>query len=149
MIMTQVLEISDTRTLKPNNPFLQCEIAEGDNPDERALEKSLFNFASTHHTLGARLISIPPNRFFARHTHPNAYHFIYIIKGTGIIEYDQATYKMEPGQTCLVRKGVAHKLGAGKEGLQAIVVNTPTYDNGDPAHVHYVEEETLDSIEIE
>jgi quercetin dioxygenase-like cupin family protein len=99
--------------------------------------------------MGARLISIPPNRFFARHTHPNAFHFIYVISGNGIIEYDHNIYKMKPGQTCLVRKGVAHKLGAGQEGLLAIVVNTPTYDNGDPAHVHYVEEETLHSIEID
>jgi quercetin dioxygenase-like cupin family protein len=147
--MSETLQISDTTILKPDTPFLQCERAEGYDPNERALEKSLFDFTSTYHTLGARLISIPANRFFARHTHPNAFHFIYIIKGNGIIEYDQRVYRMKPGQTCLVRKGVAHKLGAGQEGLLAIVVNTPTYDNGDLDHVHYVEEETLHSIEIE
>jgi quercetin dioxygenase-like cupin family protein len=146
--MSERLHISDTNTLKPDIPFLQCERREGYDPNEKALEKPLFDFSSTHHTLGARLISVPPNRFFARHTHPNAYHFIYIIEGTGIIEYDHDVYTMQPGQTCLVRKGIVHKLGAGKEGLLAIVVNTPTYDNGDPSHVHFVEEETLHSIEI-
>jgi hypothetical protein len=39
-------------------------------------------------------------------------------------------------------------LGAGDDGLLAIVVNTPTYENGDPAHVHYAEEETLETVEV-
>ena len=146
--MSERLQISDTHTLKPDTPFLRCERLEGYDPNEKALERPLFDFTSTHHTLGARLISVPPNRFFARHTHPNAYHFIYIMEGTGIIEYDNILYTMTPGQTCLVRKGIVHKLGAGKDGLLAIVVNTPTYDNGDPAHVHFIEEETLHSIEV-
>ena len=146
--MSEVLQISDTHILKPDTPFLRCERLEGYDPEDKALEKPLFDFNITHHTLGARLISVPPNRFFARHTHPNAYHFIIIIEGTGVIEYDHDIYTIKPGQTCLVRKGIVHKLGAGKEGLLAIVVNTPTYDNGDPDHVHFVEEETLHSIEV-
>jgi quercetin dioxygenase-like cupin family protein len=146
--MSELLEISDTCALRPDTPFLRCERREGYDPNEKALEKPLFDFTMTNHMLGARLISVPPNRFFARHTHPNAYHFIIIMEGTGIIEYDHELYTMQPGQTCLVRQGVVHKLGAGKDGLLAIVVNTPTYDNGDPKHVHFVEEETLDSVEV-
>jgi quercetin dioxygenase-like cupin family protein len=146
--MSETLQISDTCTLKPNTPFLRCERREGYDPNEKALEKPLFDFASTGHTLGGRLISIPPNRFFASHTHPNAYHFIYIIEGTGVIEYDHKVYTMQPRQTCLVRKGVVHKLGAGEDGLLALVVNSPTYENGDPDHVHFIEEETLESVEV-
>ena len=143
------LQISHLRQLTPSNPFLHCELLEGQNPNETALEIPLFDFASTSHEMGARLISIPPRRAFARHIHPNAYHFITIIEGTGSIEYDSKVYTLKPNECCLVRKGIVHKLGAGEDGLLAMVVNTPTYDNGDQAHVHYMEEETLHSVEIE
>jgi len=146
--MPTQLEISRLKELRLSNPFLQCELVEGRDPNETALEVPLFDFASTEHQMGARLISVPANRAFARHIHPSAYHFIYVVEGTGIIEYDHETYRLNPGECCLVRKGITHKLGAGDDGLLAIVVNTPTYDNGDPAHVHYVEEETLESVEV-
>ncbi len=150
--MPTQLEISRLKELRLSNPFLQCELVEGRDPNETALEVPFFDFASTEHQMGARLISVPANRAFARHIHPSAYHFIYVVEGTGIIEYDHETYRLNPGECCLVRKGITHKLGAGDDGLLAIVVNTPTYDptydNGDPAHVHYVEEETLESVEV-
>jgi quercetin dioxygenase-like cupin family protein len=145
--MTAKLQVSTVSEMHPLTPFLRCELLPGQNPDEMAHEAPLFDFASTHHNMGARLITIPPNRAFARHTHPNAYHFIYILEGTGIIEYDGAVHELKPQQCCLVLRGVPHKLGAGKEGLQAIVVNTPTYENGDANHVHYLEEELLESYE--
>lgn len=146
--MSVTLEISHTRQLKPSRPFLQCELVEGRDPNETALETPLFDFASTNHEMGARLISVPPERSFARHVHPNAHHFICVIEGTGIVEYDHKVYTLDAGDCCLVCKGIEHKLGAGEEGLLAMVVNTPTYDNGDPAHVRYIEEETLQSIEV-
>jgi quercetin dioxygenase-like cupin family protein len=146
--MSATLQISRPKQLKPGNPFLQCKLVEGRDPDETALETPLFDFASTNHELGARLIYVPPQRAFARHTHPKAYHFIYVIEGKGIIEYDHEVYTLQVGECCLVCKGIAHKLGAGDEGLLAMIVNTPTYENGDPAHVHYAEEETLDSLEV-
>jgi len=146
--MSTQLEISRLEELRPSNPFLHCEMVEGRDPNETALEVPLFDFAGTKYQMGARLIWIPPARAFARHIHPNAYHFIYVVKGTGIIEYDHQTYRLDPQECCLVHKGITHKLGAGDDGLLAIVVNTPTYDNGDPAHVHYVEEETLESVEV-
>jgi mannose-6-phosphate isomerase-like protein (cupin superfamily) len=146
--MPTQLEIGRLKELRPSNSFLQCELVEGQDPNETALEVPLFDFASTEHQMGARLISVPANRAFARHTHPNAHHFIYILEGTGIIEYDCRTYTLNPKECCLVRKGITHKLGAGNDGLLAIVVNTPTYENGDPAHVHYAEEETLKTVEV-
>jgi quercetin dioxygenase-like cupin family protein len=145
--MSATLEIAHLDEMKPQNAFLQCELAEGHDPYETALEVPLFDFAKTQHQMGARLVSIPPGRAFARHTHPNAYHFIYVLKGTGILEYDGKTYTLKPNETCLVSKGVTHKLGTNEDGLLAMIVNTPTYDNGDPAHVHYLEEETLESVE--
>lgn len=147
--MVQELEISNLQELIPDKPFLVLEKAIEYNEDETALEASLFDFSSTFHTLGARVISIPPNRAFARHTHPNAYHFIYVIKGTGIMEYDSKEYILKPNQTCLVRRGIPHKLGAGEDGLLAIVVNSPTYENGDPNHVHYLEDEILTSLDLD
>ena len=147
--MTATLQISRPKHMTPSNSFLVCELAEGHDPHETALEAPLFDFASTNYQMGARLISIPPERFFARHTHPNAYHFIYVIEGTGIIEYDHEIHTLQTGECCLVCKGIAHKLGAGGQGLLAMVVNTPTYENGDPAHVHYMEEETLHSLEVD
>ena len=146
--MPTQLEIGRLKEIRPSNSFLQCELVEGRDPNETALEVPLFDFASTEHQMGARLISVPANRAFARHTHPNAHHFIYILEGTGIIEYDCRTYTLNPKECCLVRKGITHKLGAGNDGLLAIVVNTPTYENGDPAHVHYAEEETLKTVEV-
>ena len=143
------LQISHLRQLTPSNPFLHCELLGERDSNETALEIPLFDFASTNHEMGARLISIPPLRAFARHIHPNAYHFITIIEGTGIIEYDSQLYTLKANECCLIRKGIMHKLGAGEDGLLAVVVNTPTYDNGDQAHVQYMEEETLDSVVIE
>ncbi|MFL5629372.1 MAG: cupin domain-containing protein [Ktedonobacteraceae bacterium] len=73
----------------------------------------------------ARLVTIPANRAFARHIHPNAYHFIYVVSGTGVLEYDGARYVLKPGEYCVVCKGVVHKLGAGEDGLLAMIVNSP------------------------
>src|SRR5260370_16926739 len=148
IVMSTQLKISRLKELRPSNPFLHCELVEGRDPKETDLEVPLFDFARTQHQMGARLISVPANRAFGRHIHPSANHFIYVVEGSGIIEYDHEMYRLNPGECCLVRKGITHKLGAGDDGLLAIVVNTPTYDNGDPAHVHYVEEETLESVEV-
>lgn len=134
--------------LKPDRSFLKLEQGAHLDLGESALEVPLFDFAITHHQLGVRLVAIPANRAFARHIHPNAHHFIYVVNGTAILEYDGATYILKPGEYCLVCKGVVHKLGAGEDGLLAMVVNSPTYENGDPAHVHYMEEETLMSVEF-
>ena len=144
--MTETLQISYAQEMTPTNPFLRCELIPGHDPDETALEVSLFDFASTNYEMGARVISIPAHRAFARHTHPEAHHFIYVIQGTGIVVYDGQTYTVKMGGSCLIRRGIEHKLGAGDEGLLAIVVNTPTYEHDDPRHVHYSEEETLESI---
>jgi quercetin dioxygenase-like cupin family protein len=146
--MAAELQISYPKEVTPTNPFLRCELVPGHDPYETALEVALFDFHTTHHEMGARVIFIPANRAFARHIHPNAHHFIYVIQGTGIVEYDGETYTLQAGGTCLVCRGIEHKLGAGDDGLLAIVVNTPTYENGDPKHVHYTEEETLENIEI-
>ena len=146
--MPTELQIGKLDQLKPDRSFLKLEQSDNQDLSESALEVSLFDFASTHHQLGARLVTIPANRAFARHIHPNAYHFIYVVSGTGVLEYDGARYILKPGEYCLVCKGVAHKLGAGEDGLLAIIVNSPTYENGDPAHVHYLEDETLVSIEF-
>jgi quercetin dioxygenase-like cupin family protein len=146
--MPEVLQISYAQEMTPKNRFLRCELLPGQNPDETAMEASLFDFATTDYEMGARVISIPPGRAFAQHTHPFAHHFIYVLQGTGIVVYDGQTYTLKAGGSCLVRRGVEHKLGAGDDGLLAIVVNTPTYAHDDPRHVHYSEEETLASIEI-
>jgi len=146
--MSEVLQISYPQEMTPTNSFLRCEIVNSHDSEDAALEESLFDFATTNYEMGARVISIPPNRAFAQHSHPFAHHFIYVLQGTGIVLYDGQHYTLKSGGTCLVRRGVEHKLGAGDDGLLAIVVNTPTYTHDDPRHVHYSEEETLASIEI-
>ena len=146
--MSTKLQFGNLEQLKPENSFLKLEQDANQNACESALEISLFDFTSTHHQLGARLITIPANRAFARHIHPSAHHFIYIVNGTGVLEYDGIRYILKPGEYCLVCKGVMHKLGAGEDGLLAMVVNSPTYENGDPVHVHYLEDETLASVEL-
>src|SRR5437899_1199122 len=134
--MAELLQVSYVSEVTPTNPFLRCEITPGQNPDDAALEAALFDFAITNYEMGARVISIPANRSFAQHTHPFAHHFIYVLQGTGIMVYDGQTYTVRAGGSCLVRRGVTHKLGSGDEGLVAIVVNTPTYAHDDPRHVH-------------
>lgn len=146
--MSTELQFGKLERLKPNRSFLKLEQSANQGLGEAALEVPLFDFASTHHQLGARLVTIPANRAFARHVHPNAYHFIYVVSGTGVLEYDGAKYILKPGEYCVVCKGVAHKLGAGEDGLLALIVNSPAYENGDPAHVHYLEDETLVSVEF-
>ena len=146
--MSTELQQGKLEQLEPGNPFLKLERGTNQDSSETALEAPLFDFASTQHQLGARLVRIPANRAFARHIHPNAFHFIYVVDGTGVLEYDGASYILKPGEYCLVCKGVAHKLGAGTDGLLAMIINSPTYENGDPAHVHYLEAETLESVEV-
>lgn len=143
--MTTKLQVNDLSKIVPRNPFLILESNLELTDAEAALESPLFDFNTTDHMIGARVVSIPPNRAFAKHIHPNAYHFIYVVEGTAILEYDSQVYILKSKQCCLVEKGVAHKLGAGEDGTTVIVTNTPTYDNGDPRHVCYLEEETLDS----
>jgi quercetin dioxygenase-like cupin family protein len=146
--MSTELQFGKLERLRPDRSFLKLEQHANQDLSESALEVSLFDFASTHHQLGARLVTIPANRAFARHIHPKAYHFIYVVRGTGVLEYDGATYILKPGEYCVVCKGVVHKLGAGEDGLLAMIINSPTYENGDPAHVHYLEDETLVSVEL-
>ena len=147
--MVELLQISHTQEMTPGNPFLKCEPVHGSDPDETAREASLFDFASTDYEMGARIISIPPNRFFAEHTHPYAHHFILVLEGVGVVIYDGERYILREGDTCLVKRGVVHKLGAAEEGLRAVCVNTPTYEHDDPRHVHYLEEETLESVTVD
>jgi quercetin dioxygenase-like cupin family protein len=141
--MNVKLQVGYPLEITPTNDFLKCEDPEA---GESAKEAALFNFASTNYEMGARVISIPPNRFFAEHTHPYAHHFIYILQGTGVLIYDGETYVLPAGSSCLVEKGIIHKLGAAESGMLAICVNTPTYLHDDPRHVHYTEEETLKSV---
>ncbi len=147
--MAERLQISNALKAIPTNPFLKCELVPGRDPEEVALEAALFDFSTTGYEMGARVVSIPAQRTFATHVHPYAHHFIYVLQGTGIILYDGQTYILKPGDTCLVRKGIEHKLGAGEEDLLAIIVNTPTYDHDDPRHVSYLEEEILESVPLE
>src|SRR6266487_4021307 len=146
--MSAKLQFGKLEQLEPGNPFLKLERGTNQDVSATALEAPLFDFASTQHQLGARLVTIPANRAFARHIHPNAFHFIYVVDGTGVLEYDGACYILKPGEYCLVCKGVVHKLGAGADSLLAMIINSPTYENGDPAHVHYLEDETLVSLEF-
>jgi quercetin dioxygenase-like cupin family protein len=147
-MMSTELQFGKLEQLNPHCSFLKLEQSANQDLSESALEVPLFDFASTHHQIGARLVTIPANRAFARHIHPNAHHFIYVVNGTGVLEYDGARYVLKPGEYCVVCKGVVHKLGAGEDGLLAMIVNSPTYENGDPAHVHYLEDETLVSVEF-
>lgn len=84
--MPTQLEISRLKELRPSNPFLHCELVEGTDPNETALEVPLFDFARTEYQMGARLISVPPARAFAQHIHPSAYHFIYVVEGTYLMD---------------------------------------------------------------
>src|SRR5260370_5388077 len=146
--MSTELQVGKLERLRPDKSFLKLEQHANQDLSESALEVPLFDFASTHHQLGARLVTVPANRAFARHIHPKAYHFIYVVRGTGVLEYDGATYILKPGEYCVVCKGVAHKLGAAQHGLLALIGNSPTYQNCDPAHRHYLDDETLGSVEL-
>jgi len=145
--MSARLQFGRIDQFKPQTPFLRLEAAEKGR-GEVALEVPLFEFAVTNYQIGARCVWIPPSRFFARHIHPNAYHFIYVLQGMGIMEYDGERYNLQPGEFCLCSKGVIHQLGAGEEGLLAMIITSPAYENGDPEHVTYIEAETLVSVEV-
>lgn len=140
-MVQRLLQVSHALEVATRNNFLKCE-------GETAREVALFDFATTDYEMGARVIEIPPDSFFATHTHPHAYHFILVLTGTGIMIYDEKEYTLKPGDTCLVEKGVVHKLGAGKDGARVICVNTPTYEHDDDRHVHYLEDETLESVSV-
>src|SRR6266849_4389175 len=106
--MGEQLQVGYPNEIRPTNEFLLCEDHDAGEP---AREEALYDSASTNYEMGARVISIPPDRFFAEHTHPFAHHFIYILKGTGILFYDGDRYELSAGTSCLVRKGIVHKLG--------------------------------------
>src|SRR5437879_11354436 len=105
-MMSTELQFGQLEQLKPQSSFLILEQSINQDLSESALEVPLFDFASTHHQLGARLVTIPANRAFARHIHPNAYHFIYLIYGTGVLEYDGAWQILKPVGYCGVWQGV-------------------------------------------
>ncbi len=146
--MNEKLTISNLDHVLPQNPFLILSQQYGRDPNETALEAPVFDFAITEHQLGARIVRIPEDRAFQNHIHPHAYHFILVLKGVAVIVYDGERHVLHPGECCLVRKGVQHNLGAGAEGLTALVINTPTYENGDPRHVQYLGMESLASVEL-
>lgn len=147
--MAKRLTKGDLYSYIPFKPFLKLEKKSGSSRKETALEVQLFKFKKTNYQVGARVIYIPPGRAFARHTHPNAYHFIVVLKGTGVLEYDAKVHTLHEGHFCLVSIGVPHKLGAGEDGVLALVVNSPTFESGDLKHVHYLEEEDLDVHEVQ
>ncbi len=146
--MSEKLTTNRLDRVLPSNPFLLLSKEYGKDPEETALEAPIFDFALTEHQMGARIVQIPPDRAFQEHIHPHAYHFILVLKGLAVLVYDGERHELQPGECCLVRKGVWHNLGAGPDGLTALVVNTPTYENGDPRHVEYRGLETLASVEL-
>ncbi len=146
--MSHKLTTNRLENVLPQNPFLLLSKEYGQDPNETALEAPVFDFSLTEHQLGARVVEIPPDRAFQEHIHPYAYHFIVVLKGQAVIVYDGERHVLEPGECCLVLKGVRHNLGAGAPGLTALVINTPTYENGDPRHVEYLGMESLASVEI-
>ncbi len=146
--MSEKLTTNRLDQVLPQNPFLILSKVHGKDPAETALEAPVFDFALTEHQMGARVVQIPPDRAFQDHIHPHAYHFILVLKGTAVMVYDGERHELHPGECCLVLKGVRHNLGAGADGLTALVVNTPTYENGDPRHVQYLGMEGLESVEL-
>src|SRR5260221_4052730 len=140
--MSTELQVGKLERIRPDRSFLKLEQHANQDLSESALEVPLFDFASTHHQLGARLVTVPANRAFARHIHPKAHHFIYVVRGTGVLEYDGATYILKPGEYCVVCKGAAHKLGTGEDVPLAMIGNSTTDENGDPAHAHCLADQT-------
>src|SRR5260370_17128064 len=104
--MSTELQVGKLERLRPDKYFLKLEQHANQDLSESALEVPLFDFASTHHQLGARLVTVPANRAFARHIHPKAYHFIYVVRGTAVLEYDGATSFLNPQASSVASKGV-------------------------------------------
>lgn len=129
--------------------FLKTRGAQPESVEDTALEINLFDSTTeTGGKLGVRLISVEPGRAFLSHIHPKSEHFIFLPAITseegskdnrGIIYYDGQPYDLDPGDTCLVRRGIVHDLGAGPNGrLIALVwTNNPlSSDHGD--YVQYI-----------
>src|SRR5260221_2307356 len=112
MISTK-LQLGKLEQLYPGTPFLKLERGTSQNVGELAREIPLLNFAITCHQLGACLVRMQAYQAIARHIHLNACHYIYVVNGTGILEYDGANHILRPGTR--------------RVGLLTMIVNALTY----------------------
>lgn len=69
---------------------------------------------------GADIIRFPPNGKVGNHTHEGD-HILFVIRGTGIVEYDGVQHELYPGLAYLVPGQVPHAIYA-KEELILIAV---------------------------
>jgi mannose-6-phosphate isomerase-like protein (cupin superfamily) len=82
--------------------------------------------------LVAYALELPPDSFLT-HIHPKAIHFLFCIQGLAIVQLEDNTYQLLPGDCLLVPQGIAHSLGAKQANTVMLVVNTGV-NPGDPEH---------------
>ena|SRR5487761_171131 len=92
-----------------------------------ALSKLLVNpdNAGTHY-YDFRVSIYEPKGHVEPHTHPNAEHVYYILRGTGLMTLGEQTVVVEPNTAIFIPPGVVHGIAnTGLEDLVFIVVSVP------------------------
>lgn len=65
-----------------------------------------------------------------KHYHAHTNEIYYILEGTGIVELDDVTQEIRPGQVITIPAGVRHRLKA-DDVVRTIVVAIPAFDSAD------------------
>ena len=64
-----------------------------------------------HNMFGADIIRFGPGEKVKKHTHPGD-HILFVLKGTGIVEYYDDKYQLSPGVVYLIPEYVPHAIYA-------------------------------------
>lgn len=63
-----------------------------------------------------------------RHYHKKTTEFYYVLKGKGVLEFDDDRVELEPGTLVMIRPGTRHRA----EGqVEALIVGSPPFDPAD------------------
>ena len=83
-----------------------------------------------HHSLVH--VVIPPGKSSQAHYHKVSEETYYILKGVGLMSVDAKTFRLHPGQACLINPLETHQISnEGEDDLEFLTVSAPAWTPDD------------------
>jgi len=83
-----------------------------------------------HHSLVH--VVVPPGKSSQAHYHKVSEETYYILKGVGLMRVDAKTFRLHPGQACLIKPLETHQIdNEGEDDLEFLTVSAPAWTPDD------------------
>lgn len=85
---------------------------------------------SIHHSLVH--VVVPPGKSSQAHYHKVSEETYYILKGVGLMRVEAQTFRLQPGQACLIKPLETHQIyNEGTDDLEFLTVSAPAWTPDD------------------